>query len=341
MITIHCGIHKTGSSSIQLALALTRNTNRRIIITPNPKDDRTEQGWANRIKQLTQSSDAIFSDENLLGTPDVGYHLAPKRLTMLRDALSGSSYQIVIYLRPQLDWLPSVYLQGVQSGRTIGAEEFWEEMKDQPLLKWSRLLELLRQESGAERVVIRAHTRSRDAVSDFFELCQLGKPPRTGKTMIRINSSIAAVQAPVLLALYEMPDVTPEQRKQLRHIFQQALAPGADFGTSPFPESIQREIGEHFREDWQVVADSLKGACPDEAQTFRTESARWMEPIVPFGGDSLDDPLVKQETLRSLRLLSLSFDLKRASLLGRLFAKLRDDPEGAPQALFRALRRVD
>ena len=340
MITIHCGLHKTGSSSIQVALELIRNSNRRVIITPSPKDDRTEQGWANRINQLTQESDAIFSDENLLGTPYDGYQLAPKRVAMLRDALSGSAYQIIVYLRPQLDWLPSVYLQGVQEGRTIKAEEFWARIKDQPLLKWSHLLDLFQQDSGAEQVVVRAHTRYRDAVSDFFEVCHLGKPPRTGKTMIRINTSISAVQAPLLLALNEMPDVAPEQRQQFRLVFQQGLASGADFGASPFTQSIQWDIGEHFRADWQVVADSLTSFDPDEAQVFQTESARWLEPVVPFGGGSLDDPLVQQENLRSLQLLALRYDPKRPSLLGRLFAKLRDDPAGALQALFRAVRRL-
>ena len=309
------------------------------MIVPNPTDDRTEQGWSGRIKALASSSDAIFSDENLLGTPDDGYQLAPKRVAMLRDVLDGSSFQIVVYLRPQLDWLTSVYLQGVQEGRTIRAEEFWTGIKDEPLLEWSRLLDLLRKESGAERVIVRAHTRARDAVTDFFEVCSLGKPPRTGKTMIRINSSISAVQAPVLIALNELPDVTPEQRGQLRSVFQQALTPGAASGLSPFPESVQREIAERFREDWLVVAKSLVGAYPEEAQVFRTESHRWLEPLVPFGGTSLDDPHVQREALRSLQFFALRHQVERATILKRLAIKLSDDPTGVPQAFLRAVRR--
>ena len=158
--------------------------------------------------------------------------------------------------------------------------------------------------------------------------------------MIRINTSISAVQAPVLLALNEMPDVTPEQRQHFRNVFQHVLASGADFDSSTFTESIQREIGERFRADWQVVADSLTSFDPDEAQVFQTKSARWLEPIVPFGGGSLDDPFVQQETLRLLQLLALRYDLKRPSLLGRLYVKLRDDPAGAPHALFRGVRRL-
>ena len=87
MITVHVGLHKTGSSSIQVALELMRNSTRRVIVTPDPTDDRTEQGWVDRIKALAHSSDAIFSDENLLGTPYDGYQLAPKRVAILRSAL--------------------------------------------------------------------------------------------------------------------------------------------------------------------------------------------------------------------------------------------------------------
>ena len=339
MITIHCGLHKTGSSSIQLALKLLGKSKGRVMIVPNPTDDRTEQGWSGRIKALARSSDAIFSDENLLGTPDDGYQLAPKRVAMLRDALDGSSYQIVVYLRPQLDWLTSVYLQGVQEGRTIRAEEFWTGIKDEPLLEWSRLLDLLRKESGAERVIARAHTRSRDAVADFFEVCSLVKPPRTGKTMIRINASIAAVQAPVLIALNELPDVTPEQRGQLRSVFQQALAPGAAVGLSPFPESVQREIAEKFRDDWLAVTETLVLVEPQESLIFRNEAKRCLEPLLPFAGAALDDVEVQREALRSLRLLALRHEVERSTLLKRLALKLSDDPTGVPQAFLRALRR--
>ena len=339
MITVHVGLHKTGSSSIQVALKLMRDSTHRLINTPDPTDDRTEQGWVDRIKALAHSSDAIFSDENLLGTPYDGYQLASKRVAILRSALGGVPYQLVVYLRPQPDWLPSVYLQGVQEGRTIKADEFWVGIKDQPLLSWPNLIGLLREESGAARVLVRAHTRSRDAVTDFFEVCGLGRPPRTGKTMIRINASIAAAQAPVLIALNELPDVTPEQRGQLRSVFQQVLAPGAPVGLSPFPEPVQCEIADKSRDDWLAVANSMAVDDPHESSIFLNEAQRWSEPLLPFAGATLDDAAVQREALRSLRLLSLGHDVARPSRLKRLATKLRDDPAGVPQAFLRAVRR--
>ncbi len=339
MIAVHAGLHKTGSSSIQVALELARNRNGRCVITPNPTDDRTEQGWADRTKALADSPDAIFSDESLLGSPYDGYQAAPQRASLLRNALRGVPYQLIVYVRPQLDWLPSVYLQGVQEGRTIAAERFWTGIKDEPLLEWSRLLDVLRKESGAERVVVRAHTRSRDAVADFFKVCGLGKPPRIGKGMIRINASIAADQAPLLMALNELPEVGFDQRVQFRRVFQQILAPGASLDLSPFPESVQREIAERFRNDWQILTDSVVGYDPEEAQVFQNESQRWLEQPRLFGGATLDDSAIQQEALRALHVLSLKQDVEDPSLLKRLITKIRDDPGGLPQALLRAVRR--
>ena len=157
--------------------------------------------------------------------------------------------------------------------------------------------------------------------------------------MIRINVSIAAAQAPVLIALNELPDVTPEQRGQLRSVFQQVLEPGAPGGLSSFPEPVQREIAEKFRDDWLAVANSLAVDDPHESSIFLNEAQRWSEPLIPFAGAILDDAAVQREALRSLRLLSLGHDVARPSRLKRLATKLRDDPAGVPQAFLRAVRR--
>ena len=140
MITVHCGLHKTGSSSIQVALPLVVSTARRAIVTPDPRDDRSELGWARRLRALTAAPDAIFSDENLLGDPDDAYRVSPDRVALLRDSLAGSSFQLVVYLRPQVDWLGSVYLQGVQEGRTTSPEDFLAGVTSQRFLAWSNLV---------------------------------------------------------------------------------------------------------------------------------------------------------------------------------------------------------
>lgn len=334
MITIHCGLHKTGSSSIQLALELCSKRGR-TIVTPKPGDDRSEHGWRERISKVAGAQDTVFSDENLLGSPYDGYQLAPDRVAILRDALAGSRYQIVVYLRPHVDWLPSVYLQGVQEGKTIGPEDFWAAIRDEPYLRWANLMELLQRDSGAERVIARAHTRSRDAVADFFDVAGLGKPPRTGKTMIRENVSIGAAQAPILRKLNALEGVGDFERSLFRSMFQQKLALGAIQGLSPFPLAMQLEMSSKCKGDWSAcVAQYL----PDEeSRIFQAEITRYDIGAAPYAGASLQDPFVEEEALRSLQVLALSRQGLTKSKFARLALKFRQDPRGLPHAAIRRL----
>ena len=335
MITIHCGLHKTGSSSIQLALELCSKRGR-TIVTPKPGDDRSEQGWRKRLSKVARAQDAVFSDENLLGSPYDGYQLAPERVAMLREAFHGARYQMVVYLRPHVDWLPSVYLQGVQEGRTIGPEDFWAAIKDEPYLRWANLMELLQRDSGAERVIARAHTRSRDAVADFFDVVGLGKPPRTGPTMIRENASIAATQAPLLRELNALPGVDDAQRELFRMVFQRDLASGANKTQSAFPETVQSEIAAHFGSDWSAVVANPFVA--DDMRVFQEELKRYEIAPTPYAGDSLQAVSIQTEALRSLRVLSLGYSVQRKSTYRRILEKSLQDPLGLPNAVVRRLR---
>jgi hypothetical protein len=336
MITIHCGMHKTGSSSIQLALELCSKRGR-TIITPKPGDDQSEHGWRERLSIVARAQNAVFSDENLLGSPYNGYQLAPERVAMVRDALGGSRYQMVVYLRPHIDWLPSVYLQGVQQGRTLGPDEFWASVKNETYLRWTNLMELLQRESGAERVIARAHTRSRDAVADFFEVVGLGKPPRTGRTMIRENVSIGAAQAPILRELNSHQGVSDAQNQQFRRVFQQFLALEAQNGLSPFPEVLQSEIAIQFRSDW--IDAALHSSSVEESQVFQGDLRRYDKDVLPFAGYSVNDDAVGEEALRCIRVLALNKQDNGESALTIALRKLLKDPIGALQAALRRMSR--
>jgi len=336
MITVHCGLHKTGSSSIQLALELSSKKGR-TIVTPKPGDDRSETGWRDRLTKLAKSPNAVFSDEGLLGSPYDGYRLAPMRVAMLREALTGSRYQVVVYLRAHVDWLPSVYLQGVQEGRTIGPEEFWASIKDEPYLRWANLLDLLQRESGAEKVIPRAHTRSRDAVADFFDVVGLGKPPRTGKTAIRENVSIGAAQAVLLRQLNAGDGVDDAQRHKFRTVFQRDLAAGVMKSLSPFPAVVQSEIAETFVGDWTSLA--LSEWPRDETDLFQFEASRYRAGTAPYAGSSLVDPCISEEALRSLQVLLLMQPSADKSEFAKVVNKFRDDPRGIPHVALRRIRR--
>jgi hypothetical protein len=314
------------------------STSRRLVITPDHRDDPSEGGWERRLRALSESPDAILSDENLLGDPRDGYAMAPARVALLRDCLHRSPFQVVVYLRPQLDWLGSVFLQGVQEGRTGGSEEFLAGVLEQPYLDWARIVSLLQDNSGAQRVVVRAYDASRDAVEDFFRASGLGPPPRGSRTAGRDNVSISPLQAPILLALNEGSSLKREERWLLRQAFQGVLAPADRIPLSPFPESTQRIILDRFVDQWLGLADSVHELDPQEAAVFRRMGREWGTQLSPFPGASVMDPLIAAEMIRCLRLLIGYAGVPPSpSLWSRAWAKMLENPRDFPGAVGRRL----
>jgi len=337
MITIHCGLPKTGTSSIQAGLRIARDTSRRQIWVPSERDENSEEWWTQCLTKMGRTGDGILSHEGLLFANGGKDLISQERVELLRGCLVGCRFQIVIYLRPQIDWLASLYLHSVASGSTESAELFWQRMRPQELLSWSNLLTLLRTSSGAEKVVVRSHTHSRDVVSDFFNLCNLGSLPGVGRTMIRENVSIRAVQAPIMIAINGQSD--EREAVKLRQVFQQVLAPDAPGGCSPFPGSIQDSISARYLEDWALVGESLRTQDAAEAEVFHSEFVRWSAGTIPYAGDSLSDPLIEREWVRSMRQFSLKMEIGKPRRMARIRAKLRDDPRGVSSAGQRAVRR--
>jgi len=252
---------------------------------------------------------------------------------MLREALTGSQYQVVVYLRPHVDWLPSVYLQGVQEGRDFGPEDFWSSIKDEPYLRWTNLIDLLNRESGAEQVIARAYTNSRDSVADFFKVMSLGNPPQPGRRIIRENVSIRAVQAPILRELNSLESADDSQRRGFRAVFQQSLASSALSGLSPFPMDLQGEMARDLERDWSSLVIGQLG----DAEAFHVEASRYRGVTTPFAGSSIEDPLVREEVLRSIQWLSLNRE-RDASLASRVLYKLLKSPKDLPEVTLRTLR---
>ena len=340
MITVHCGLHKTGSSAIQLALRGIPISASQKIVTPNPGDASSDDGLAQRLSVLTEVRDSIFSDENLLGEPYDGYQSAPERVSLLRSSLSGTRYQIVIYLRPQVDWLASVYLQGVQEGRTTDPGDFWASLASSDYLSWSALVNLLREGSGADRIIVRAYARSRDSVADFMGVCGFDGFLRTGRREIRENVSISPLQAPILVALNDEVGVTQERSSRRRRVFQSILVNQSAVRQSPFPEAMQLDIAEHFRSDWRAVTDSIQDSDPDEHALFSQLGRDWDDPPLPFPGKSVGDFAISQELLRCLGVLLEDVgEPQSRGAWARAWTKLREDPQDLLSAAARRIHR--
>ncbi|MDQ5975999.1 MAG: hypothetical protein QG661_3208, partial [Actinomycetota bacterium] len=260
MITIHCGLHKTGSTSIQVALGSRTVRRSSYVVVPRETDDQSESGWAARLLSLREHPEGVFSDEKLLGSPYDGYRLAPERVNLVASTLRGLRFQVVLYVRPQIDWLPSLYLQSVQVGRTEDPYSFWSSIADAPFLSWVSLVRLLESASEAERVVVRAYVPGRDVVSDFMSV--LGSQARPNRS-VRVNRSISAAEAPILLGINRDSSLTQVQRTKLRSVFQAQARVEHGAVLSPFPLSLQDEIRTAFREDWSTLGPIVAAGDPD------------------------------------------------------------------------------
>lgn len=319
MITLHCGLHKTGSSSIQFALQ--HYARGRAVMVPRPGEDQSDGAWLSRLEQLARHPEGVLSDEKLLGSPFDGYRQAHERAELVSRALAGREFRIVVYLRPQIDWLPSVYLQGVQEGRPEDPDEFWARLADEPLLKWGALLDILQNRTGAAQVVARAFGGGRDAVADFLGLCGVRVHP--GMPAIAENVSIAPIQAPLLLALNRQPGITASERARLRDVFQSRLRPGAPSGWSAFPESVVEQVRARTLADWESVTARVSSTDPVEGERFAALVEAWARPALPFPGTALEGLGARQELLRSVRVLAIDSGPRSRPLAQRLRAASR------------------
>lgn len=338
MITIHVGLHKTGSTSIQAALGLVDHRRDLLVVPMSPLSRWSDDKFTRRLVEASRSRHVIVSDENILGEMLDVYESAPDRLADIRSALAGTDYKIVIYLRPQTTWLTSAYLQHVQEGGTLPGSSFLEAILKRRFLEWRALCGVVSQEVGARRVLVRAYVPSRDVVWDFFTACDLGPPPAPTPGGIRINASISAPQAVILRTLNADSSVSPDERLHMRRLFQGILAP-TDSRWSPFSQQDQNIIVHRFRSDWIALADMLDDVDPAEAQVFRESAFLWEIPHLRYAGSTPSDPAVVAELLRCVGSLGALVETPTRRRFGRALDKIRQNPRDIPRALSRELRR--
>jgi hypothetical protein len=130
------------------------------------------------IRILQSGWHPITSSEGMLGHARDVYAGAAGMAGVLRDALDGFDFRVVIYLRPQHKWVASAYTHACDAGATTSPEEFVASLVQQPNLNYTHFVSSLLDTLGRERLIVRAHTRFQDVVADFFTVAGLGPVPR-------------------------------------------------------------------------------------------------------------------------------------------------------------------
>ncbi len=115
--------------------------------------------------------------------------------------LAGQETDILIYLRPQVDWLESsvgqtIRIQGLLSRRDAYQDDrqFFTLMR--PLLRYGRLLDIWREAMPAARITAVPYVRSQlvagDSISDFLHRAGIDATGLgLGRTQLRVNESLA------------------------------------------------------------------------------------------------------------------------------------------------------
>ena len=332
---VHAGLHKTGSTSIQIALRNARWPLGRTLLLPIEGSSDSENAWRMRFLKVAESPGALLSDENLLGSPYDAYSQAARRVTDLSVIMDSRPISFVAYVRAQPLWLQSLYLQGIQQGRHETPEEFLSPLIKAPNLSWFNLGTVLRNALGAGSLDIRPYN-AKDVVADFFASQGLGTPPWRAVQGMRVNQSIAPIQGPVLRALLSDSELDSSTKLRIRRIFQDVLAVGARKGFSSFSEAQQVSLRNVLKKDFESLAasdlmsDSLVHAYGLEVAQLGAS------PLLPWAEATESEEFVWQEALRCLKILSTTRPVSGVSL-SRAITKLRRDPAGLLPALKRVL----
>ncbi len=275
-----------------------------------------------------------MSDEGILGQPVDGYASLPLLLQELDRDLSGIEWQLVIFVRPQWLWLESVYLQELQSGGTLTADEFWKRISMSPYIRWTNVVADASKVLGDERLIVRIARPEHDAVQDFFDICNLGRAPKPTGSEVRHNVSISAAQGLLLRELNLRSDLDQESRDTFRRFFQVALQSRSGIQHSSFEQGIQDSMRAHLIDDWaEFVSWSL--ARSNVMTGERINSIKWPDVMVDYVGHDFAAEAVREEILRIFSQCALAYGALKPRLFQRTRAKLRDNPRDAFAAVMR------
>ena len=180
---IHIGTHKTGTTSIEAFLKTNRTAlaDQGIGLLTFPRDARrtlrehaegheaASTSLANTLEHLitkqsracaNQPNTYILSWEGFCGNASKGYsdaHLMANALNVASKYSNLNPY-IILYIRPQEEFISSYYSQTVKDGKTKSIQEFLHDLPSASF-NWLRLTETFERQFGADQVVVERYCR--------------------------------------------------------------------------------------------------------------------------------------------------------------------------------------
>ena len=322
VISLHVGLHKTASSSIQLALLQLRHRTDTKIFTPGSRGEADALEIATSAQCKGRLSHVVVSDENVFGDYREGY---PRLQIALRQFSRNQHqpWQVIVFLREPLSWFSSLYQQALQEGSAVGPHEFWQVVQRYKHLDPLTVFQVLQREVGDKRLRVGIVSSRRNAVADFFDLCGLERP---ANVLIRENTSVTPTQGVLLRLLNSDPDSNKDDRNSYRQFLQRTQAHVSSETFSPFPESVQREIVTQHGPNWDQLG-SIISSNPMLTNNLHLSQSDFGQPSPkPFVGSGIESQAVAEELLNQLRILILQNVPRDPGIMRRLGDKVATSP---------------
>lgn len=248
MLQIHAGLHKTGSTAIQVSLK-----EKGILLQPRFGGD-VETIDRALLEQAIEGQ-KILSSEAIFGSHRNLYRIAPQRIASLFE--SGIPMKLIVFFRPPISWHQSLYIQQVQEGEALSPTNYLETMSTERFFKLSRLVELLERAPQHVEVVARCYSQPVHQFSEFVGI---------ELTDFEANASMNPVRA---IVASEM-NADEELRPYVRRILQRQIPSSAKPNKNVFSLSDSKLLRPAVK-DWEKMLASTKigrqilasGSCDD------------------------------------------------------------------------------
>ncbi len=288
-VVYHLGAHKTASSLLQKFMRDNPDVLRGHRIAYLGRSEMNDcVGWGKRLLKRPEILEdriaelladhrcdtLVTSHENTLGPPitEAGAHLYPRGpeiVEQLARVLGRWSSKVIVYIRPQDEFVESYYLQRIHQGAHVSFTA-WLEQVDLSALSWAPVVDAIREHFGPQHVEVVDFGRIRQGqnafIADFFRRIDPALEITPDYRPIR-NASISDKGLRIALAANRHLRADWE-RKAMRTFLQRHFSNQ----TSPRPVLLTPDQRMQLRERYAAEYHQLTGARLTAADAPGSES---------------------------------------------------------------------
>lgn len=272
-VVFHIGAHKTGSSLVQKFLRDNRPALERKGLHYIPRrETNTLVGWGKALRNEPERlrgrlegvaaqtyRAAVVSHENSMGRPFVRdvpglYPGAQHNLIALSQILEGFDYRVVLYIRPQADFVESCYLQTLHEGGTKTFAEWTTELVRLEDLSWRPLVATMHEAFGADRTIVKDFNDIKLGQDEYLRrfFAAVGVDPGVAVSYKPVrNPSVSDKGMQMALAINSLIE-TPEQRKAARVFLQKHFSNRSYPRPRLFTEAQRQQIADLYDEEYRT-----------------------------------------------------------------------------------------